>query len=71
MGTKQIFLNFKGKLLPIHSLLTDVYGIFTPLKDILLMRGLWGDTWIYPNPNCGYENYNKINFCGVCETKKP
>ncbi|MBS4163007.1 hypothetical protein PRO82_000288 [Candidatus Protochlamydia amoebophila] len=42
LGTKQIFLNFKGKLHPIYSLLTDVYSIFTPLKDILLMRGLWG-----------------------------
>ncbi|KIC71112.1 hypothetical protein DB44_ER00410 [Candidatus Protochlamydia amoebophila] len=40
LGTKQIFLKFKRKLHPIYSLLTDVYGIFTPLKDILLMRGL-------------------------------
>ncbi|WP_155117196.1 zinc-ribbon domain-containing protein [Candidatus Protochlamydia amoebophila] len=22
-----------------------------------------------PNLNCGYENYNNVNFCGVCGTK--
>ncbi|WP_148300671.1 hypothetical protein [Candidatus Protochlamydia sp. R18] len=40
LGTKQIFLNFKEKLLPIHSLLTDVYKGYTSYERALR------DSWI-------------------------
>jgi rubrerythrin len=30
--------------------------------------GIWGDTW--ECKRCGYENYEMINKCSVCGTKK-
>jgi hypothetical protein len=28
------------------------------------------DTWICPNPRCGYENYEGINYCALCGAKR-
>lgn len=28
----------------------------------------WGETWICPNKKCGYENYDGIDYCGICGT---
>jgi hypothetical protein len=39
------------------------------LKPIECKR-IWGDTWICPNENCGYENYDGINHCGLCGTPR-
>lgn len=27
-------------------------------------------TWTCQNPNCGYENFDGIEYCGVCGTKR-
>jgi hypothetical protein len=34
----------------------------------LEMKGVWGHTWICPNPDCLYENYEGIDYCGLCGT---
>ncbi len=64
-----ISLNFRGLLIPVTSLSTDSNGVYISLGDFL--EGLWGDTWICPNPACGYENYDAVNYCGICGTRKP
>lgn len=33
-------------------------------------RGFWGSTWTCSNINCGYENYDGIDYCGLCGTRK-
>jgi hypothetical protein len=30
----------------------------------------WGDTWTCPKETCGYENYEGIEYCGLCGTKR-
>ncbi|CUI18123.1 conserved putative secreted protein (plasmid) [Candidatus Protochlamydia naegleriophila] len=69
VSQSHIFLNFRSILIPVSHLLTDANGVYIPLGD--LMAGFWGDTWICPNPDCGYENYEAVNFCGICGTRKP
>lgn len=32
------------------------------------MRGIFGDTWVCEN--CGYENYDGINRCGICGERR-
>lgn len=34
-------------------------------------RMIWGHTWTCPNPTCGYDNYEGIDYCGICGTKRP
>jgi hypothetical protein len=33
-------------------------------------RRIFGDTWICSNPHCGYENYDGIEYCAICHTKR-
>ena len=65
---KGIFLNFTGQLLQVRSLSSDENGVFISLEE--LKAGFWGDTWICPNSNCGYENYNAVRYCGICGTER-
>lgn len=64
-----IALNFRGLLIPVASLSTDSNGVYIPLEE--LMEGLWGETWICPRKDCGYENYTAINNCAICGTRRP
>jgi len=34
--------------------------------DLKIECGIFGDTWICQNPNCGYENYTAVSRCGIC-----
>jgi hypothetical protein len=43
-----------------HEIDTESQGLY-----------IFYDTWICPNPHCGYENYDEINYCGICGSKKP
>lgn len=36
-----------------------------------VQRAVWGDTWTCPKKTCGYENYEGIDYCGMCGTKRP
>lgn len=65
----KIVLNLDGRCMAIQNLSADENGFFVSLEE--LKNGIWGDTWTCPNPNCGYENYDSIKYCGVCGTKKP
>ncbi len=33
-------------------------------------KGVWGQTWICPKPSCGYENYEAVQYCGICGTSR-
>jgi hypothetical protein len=33
-------------------------------------KRFWGDTWICPNPDCRYENYDAVDYCGICGTRR-
>ena len=35
-------------------------------QPLEISRGIFGDTWICTNKSCGYENYEGINYCGIC-----
>ena len=30
------------------------------------VKRTWGDTWTCPNPDCRYENYVGLDYCGIC-----
>jgi hypothetical protein len=32
--------------------------------------GFFPNTWVCPNQNCRYENYEGINYCAICGTKR-
>src|SRR5271170_2625173 len=32
--------------------------------------GIFPDTWRCSNPKCKYENYDGINYCALCGTKR-
>lgn len=34
------------------------------------VKGILKDTWICPNKKCGYENYDGIEYCCLCGTKR-
>ena len=69
VSQNHIFLNFRGLFIPVANLSTDSKGLYISLEDF--RAGLWGNTWICPNPDCGYENYDAVNYCGICGTRKP
>lgn len=31
---------------------------------------LFPSTWYCPNPKCGYENYEGLDYCAMCGTRK-
>jgi len=38
--------------------------------DSITSVRLFPDTWRCPNPKCKYENYDGINYCALCGTKR-
>jgi hypothetical protein len=55
------FLFFIG----IISILTYANASLRCPSEIETKR-FWGETWICPNPDCGYENYEAVDYCGIC-----
>ncbi len=54
-----------GNLIPVQHLSCDDNGVFILIQDIQAGRGRQ-ETWICRNPDCRYENYVGINYCGLC-----
>lgn len=73
VSQNHIFLNFRGLFIPLTSLSTDANGVYISLEEVRrsLLTGIWGDTWICPRKDCGYENYTAINNCAICGTRRP
>ncbi len=78
-----IFINVQGNLLAVNHLEMDQEGVYIN-KDRLIndylqklsepdleVRGIWGDTWKCPKEDCGYENYEGVDRCAICGTRKP
>lgn len=63
-----IFLYLREEWVQIQSVSHDEQGIFVFFEEI--QAALWGDTWICPNRVCGYVNYEGIDTCPLCGTKK-
>lgn len=57
-----------GVLIPVQHLSCDANGFFTSLQDIQV--GKARESWVCPNPDCGYENYVGIDYCGLCGTSR-
>lgn len=74
VAPNQILLNIGQHWLPVRQLRTDANGVYVSLGEVLTQAkklGIWGETWTCPNPDCGYENYDRISHCAICGTKKP
>lgn len=40
-------------------------------KEIEIVKiGFFPDTWTCPNENCRYQNYEGINYCGLCGSSR-
>lgn len=53
-----------------NSLKADLNFNCPSCKKNIHFQGIWGGTWICPNSNCAYENYDAIRYCGICGTDR-
>jgi len=65
ISPNQIYVRIEGDLIPIQHLSCDGSGVFISIEDIQTGRGRQ-ETWICRNPDCRYENYVGIDYCGLC-----
>jgi hypothetical protein len=61
----QIYVRIAEDLIPIQHLSCDCHGIFVSIQDIQAGKKKQ-ETWICRNPDCRYENYVGIDYCGLC-----
>ena len=61
------FIPVKGFI----NLNNETFALLPSLhSDLEAGRRVFGETWICPKNGCGYENYDGIEYCAICHTKR-